>query len=155
MRNRFIHALLLLCIPFALHAADDEAAVRAADTRYWETFNSCDMKAMSELLSDDVEFYHDKTGLTATKTGLIDSLRKGPCADPTMHLRREAVAASVHFSPLAGGFALLTGTHRFYVRKEGTAEYLDGQAEFVAVWKITQGQWRMHRVVSYAHGPAH
>jgi hypothetical protein len=128
-------------------------AVLAADAHYWRTFNACDLQAMAPLLTGDVEFYHDKTGLTVTRQGVLDSLRKGPCADPAMHLRREAVPGSVTFHPLAGGFALLTGRHRFVVERDGQAPYVDGQAEFAAVWQWTGGQWRMRRIVSYDHAP--
>jgi hypothetical protein len=156
----------LLCIalamlPFLASATDKspagggaaEQAVLAADSRYWQTFNACDLPAMASLLTDDVEFYHDKTGLTVTRQGVIDSLRKGPCADPSMHLRREEVPGSVRFHPLAGGFALLTGEHRFVVEKAGQEPYVDGQAEFAMVWQWTGGQWRIRRILSYDHAP--
>lgn len=152
---RRLLAIASLCIaPAVAAAADDEQAIRAADTRYWQAYNACDMRTMGELLTDDVEFYHDKTGLTASKAAVLDSLRKGPCADPNWHLRREAVDASLRFHPLAGGFALLMGTHRFYVRKGGEPEHLDGQAEFANIWQSVDGHWRMRRILSYAHGPA-
>lgn len=151
---RRLFAIASLCLaPIVAVAADDEQAVRAADARYWQAYNACDMRTMSELLTDDVEFYHDKTGLTASKSAVLDSLRKGPCADPSMRLRREAVDASLRFHPLAGGFALLTGTHRFYVQRDGKPEHLDGQAEFTNLWQSVDGHWRMRRILSYAHGP--
>jgi ketosteroid isomerase-like protein len=153
MRRRRLLPLALCCMTFAAIAADDEQAVRAADARYWQAYNACDLRKMGDLLTDDVEFYHDKTGLTASKSAVLDSLRKGPCADPASHLRREAVDVSIRFHPLAGGFALLSGTHRFHVRKTGEAERLDGQAEFTNVWQSVDGQWRMRRILSYAHGP--
>lgn len=133
--------------------ADDGQAVRLADARYWQAFNSCDLRAMEDLFTDDVEFYHDKTGLTSSKAAVIDSLRKGPCNSPALHLRREEVKDSVRFYPLAGGFALLSGTHRFHVTQAGKPEYVDGQAEFTNLWQRVDGHWRMHRVISYAHGP--
>lgn len=143
--------ILLLAAPCAL--AGDEQALRDADARYWQAFNACDLSAMDRLFTDDVEFYHDKTGLTASKAAVIDSLRKGPCADPRMRLRREAVEGSLRFHPLAGGYALLSGAHRFYVDEAGKPEHLDGQAEFTILWQSVDGQWRMRRVFSYAHGP--
>lgn len=152
MSPRVMFAVIVLLVaPFAL--ASDEQAVRDADARYWQAFNACDFPAMDELFTDDVEFYHDKTGLTSSRAAVIDSLRKGPCADPSMRLRREAVDGSLRFHPLAGGYALLSGTHRFYVNEAGKPEHLDGQAEFINLWQTVNGQWRMRRVFSYAHGP--
>lgn len=152
--------LLLLLSAFTTAAAtpatagSDEQAVRAADARYWQAYNACDMAAMGELLTDDVEFYHDRTGLTAGRPAVLDSLRNGPCASPrTMTLRREAIENSIRFHPLAGGFALLSGAHSFYVTDAGKPERLDGQAEFVIVWQSVDGHWRMRRILSYAHGP--
>lgn len=153
MRLRHLVPFLLVGLSGAAAADnDDAAAVRAADARYWRAYNACDMRAMGELLTDDVEFYHDKTGLTASKPAVLQSLRNGPCADPAMHLRREAVADSLRFHPLAGGFALLSGMHRFYVQRDGTPERLDGQAEFTTLWQALDGRWRMRRIYSYAHG---
>jgi hypothetical protein len=154
MRLRHLMLFALLGASGAVAAADDDAAVRAADARYWQAYNACDMRAMGERLTDDVEFYHDKTGLTASKPAVLHSLRNGPCADPAMHLRREAVAASLQFHPLASGFALLSGTHRFYVQRDGKPEQLDGQAEFTNLWQAVDGHWRMRRIYSYAHGAA-
>jgi hypothetical protein len=161
VRLRLSSCLALAFFPLVAPGADGPSAtgdatrraVLAADAHYWQTFNACDLRAMAPLLTTDVEFYHDRTGLTVTRQGVLDSLRKGPCADPAMHLRREAVAGSVKFHPLAGGFALLTGQHRFVVERHGQAPYVDGQAEFAAVWQWASGQWRMRRIVSYDHAP--
>ena len=151
LRSLLLAALLSAASFPAL--ADDEQEVRAADARYWQAFNSCDLRAMEDLFTDDVEFYHDRTGLTASKAAVIESLRKGPCNSPALHLRREETKGSVRFHPLAGGFALLSGTHRFHVTDAGKPEHLDGQAEFTNLWQSVDGHWRMRRVFSYAHGP--
>ncbi|MDR6672239.1 DUF4440 domain-containing protein [Xanthomonas sp. 1678] len=154
MSLRHLALCALLGLSGAAAAADDEAAVRAADARYWQAYNACDMRTMGELLTDDVEFYHDKTGLTASKAAVLRSLRDGPCADPAMHLRRDAAAGDVQFHPLAGGFALLAGTHRFHLQRNGEPERLDGQAEFTNLWQSVDGHWRMRRIYSYAHAAA-
>ncbi len=150
--RRFLSTILLSMIAFPA-LADDEQDVRAADARYWQAFNRCDMRAMDDLFTDDVEFYHDRTGLTASKAAVIESLRKGPCNSPALRLRRDAVEGSVQFDALAGGFALLSGTHRFHVRDADQPERLDGQAHFTNLWQSVDGHWRMRRVFSYAHGP--
>lgn len=147
-------AVSAACAAATSHGAvSDSQAVIAADAHYWQTFNTCDLSGMAPLLTKDVEFYHDKTGLTTTREGVIESLRKGPCANPAMKLRREEVPGTLKFHPLAGGFALLTGMHRFVVVEAGKAPYVDGQAQFVTLWKLGDGQWRMHRIISYDHAP--
>jgi ketosteroid isomerase-like protein len=138
----------------AAPSATEEVEVRASDAAYWRTYNACDLKAMAPLLTEDAEFYHDKTGLTATRRGIVNSIKRGICSDPNMRLRREEVSGSVQFHAMAGGYALETGVHRFYVRQKGKNEYLDGQANFTVVWKHVGEQWQMHRILSYDHGPA-
>lgn len=146
---------ILVCLPFtpASHSAETaEQAVTQADASFWRAYNACDMEEMGELLTDDVEFYHDVTGLTVSRSGVVESLRKGPCGDRTSRLRRELVDGTLVFHPLAGGYALLSGQHRFYVNQPGKQEHVAGQAEFTTVYKLDGGHWRMHRILSYAHG---
>ena len=133
---------------------DVEAAVRAADAAFWNAYNACDVAAMGDFISEDVEFYHDKSGLTKTRASLTDSISKNLCSNPKSHLRREAISASVKFYPMAGNRALLVGEHRFYVNDTGKPEFLDGQARFDDLWEFADGHWRMSRIFSYAHGPA-
>ncbi|MFL6586371.1 MAG: DUF4440 domain-containing protein [Luteimonas sp.] len=146
--------LLTTCAAATAQAPDAERDVHAADAAFWHAYNACDMTAMGALLTDDVEFYHDRTGLTTTRTGVVDSLRRGPCATPDMRVRREVIEDSLAFHPLADGYAILSGRHRFHVRKGDAPERLDGQAGFTNLWRFHDGQWQMHRVLSYAHGPA-
>lgn len=155
------YAVALLLIPLAaasaradLTSTEAEAAVRAADAAFWAAYNRCDVAAMGGYFSEDVEFYHDKGGLTKSRAGLVDSIGKNLCGNPKSHLRREAIADTVKFYPLAGNRALLIGEHRFYVNDAGKPEFLDGQARFDDLWEYADGHWRMSRIFSYAHGPA-
>lgn len=156
MRNaRFAlaSALLMTCAAASAQTPDAERDVRAADTAFWRAYNACDMTAIGALLTADIEFYHDRTGLTTTRAGVVDSLRYGPCATPDMRLRREVIEDSLAFHPLADGYAILSGQHRFHVRNGDAPERVDGQAGFTTLWQSRDGHWRMHRVLSYAHGP--
>lgn len=69
-------------------------------------------------------------------------------------MRRELVAGSLSYVPVLGLGAILTGRHRFYARREGQPERLDGEARFAVVWQDVSGKLFMRRVLSYAHGPA-
>ncbi|MDV2450789.1 DUF4440 domain-containing protein [Xanthomonas hortorum] len=146
-------SILVAFDTFGATVQQDEDKIRQADAAFWKAYNACDMRAVTDLFTADVEFYHDKTGLTTSREAVVDSLRNGPCADENLRLRREALSDSIEFHPLKGGYALLSGRHRFYVQERQKAERLDGQADFTTVWKVADGRWRMHRVLSYAHGP--
>ncbi|MBB5863417.1 DUF4440 domain-containing protein [Xanthomonas sp. 3058] len=157
MRFAKLIVALSMCVAgnaFGAVAQQDEDQVRSADAAFWNAYNACDMKAIAEAFTADVEFYHDKTGLTTPREAVVASLKNGPCGDAALHLRREALGETFVFHPLQGGYAILSGRHRFYVRERNAAERLDGQADFTTVWKFADGRWRMHRVFSYAHGPA-
>lgn len=145
--------LLIATAVATAQTPDVERDVRAADAAFWRAYNGCDMTAIGALLTADVEFYHDTTGLTTTRAGVVDSLRNGPCATPDLRLRREVIDDSIAFHPLAGGYAVLSGRHRFHVRTGDAPERLDGQAEFTTLWQFDDGHWQMHRVLSYSHGP--
>lgn len=133
---------------------NDGTAIQAADAAYWKTYNSCDLNRMGAYFTEDAEFYHDKGGLTLGRDSIVDSIRKGICGDPNKKIRREEVPGSLAFHAMAGGFAYVTGTHRFYITEAGKEEYLDGQAQYAVVWQHFGEQWKMRRVISYDHGPA-
>ena len=37
--------------------------IAGMDKLFFDAYNSCDLKKMEQLLVEDLEFYHDKTGL--------------------------------------------------------------------------------------------
>jgi hypothetical protein len=70
--------------------------------------------------------------------------------------RRELVRETLHVDPVPGHGAIEVGEHLFYERHgvNGT-EHLAGRARFAQLWELgADGQWRLSRVLSYAHGPA-
>ena len=152
MKTLTLIASLLVASAGAASPPDD--GVLAADAAFWRAFNQCDAAAMGKLLAPDIEFYHDKTGLTQGRDKVVESLAKGPCGTPGLHVRREVVADSVAVDPVPGHGAIVSGVHRFYAKQGDTAERLDGDARFAVVWRQTGAGWEMERVLSYAHRPA-
>lgn len=130
-----------------------EAAVRAADAAFWQAFGACDAAAMAKYLTEDVEFYHDMTGLTRTRAGVVASLVNGPCGTPGLHMRRELVGPTAHYQPVPGHGAMWSGDHLFYARKGDAAERPATHARFMVIWRDVAGQWQMSRVISYDHQP--
>ena len=131
---------------------DAEAALRAADAGYWRAYNACDAAGMSAYIADDVEFYHDKGGLTRTKQALVDSTMKGICGNPNFRIRRVA-DANIRFDPIPGYGGVLSGDHLFFATEPGMPERQTGRATFVALWHVDQGHWTMTRVLSLSHRP--
>ena len=109
---------------------------------------------MGSFFTDDLEFYHDKNGLTSTRAALIEETRKGLCGNPNWRLRREAVMGTIKVFSLNDYGAILSGEHYFYIDENGKPEYRDGLAKFTHVWRVKDNEWKMHRVLSYDHHPA-
>jgi hypothetical protein len=136
-------------------AAIMERDVLGAEVAFWSAFNRCYADAMAPFFTEDAEFYHDKTGLTATRAAIVASMMTGPCGNPPgERLQREAVEGSERFAPLADGYALLSGQQRFRVASAGPHRQQDGIGSYVEIWRKTAGGWQMRRVVSYDHEAA-
>jgi hypothetical protein len=137
--------------------ADVSATIRSADARFWQAYNTCDTTALRQFFTEDVEFYHDKGGVTLGAETLMASIKTNLCGEGG-RLRREAVDGTVHVFPLTGQGvaygAVLSGEHLFYVLEKGKAERLDGRARFTHLWLLKDGTWRMARILSFDHGPA-
>jgi hypothetical protein len=128
------------------------------DSLFWKAYNSCDLDKMDRFFSEDLEFYHDKGGLTLGRENLRESVEKGLCGNESFRLRREQVNGSLQLYPLyQNGIvygAILSGEHIFFIKENGKKEYLDGIARFTHVWLRQEGAWKMSRVLSYGHRPA-
>jgi hypothetical protein len=133
-------------------------AVMARDGAFWAAYNKCDVPAMAEFFTEDVEFYHDRGGVTRGHADFVKELRDRLCGNPDSRLRREAVEGTVRLFPLKKDDvvygAILSGEHVFYVLDKGKADRLDGRARFTDLWMLKDGVWKMSRILSFDHGPA-
>jgi hypothetical protein len=109
---------------------------------------------MAQFFTPDLEFYHDKGGLTTTSVKLMESIKNGICRSEDFRLRREVVKGSLQVYPLNHYGAILVGEHVFYVLEKGKPERLDGIAKFTHVWQYQKNEWKMARILSYDHQPA-
>jgi ketosteroid isomerase-like protein len=124
------------------------ATITALDSAVFNAYNHCDLKTFARYFAPDVEFYHDKGGLTRSRAKLVDSIKNNVCGK----LTRELVAGTLEVYPIKGFGALEMGTHRF--RSVNSGRY-DGVARFIQLWEYHDGHWRITRVVSYDHAPIH
>jgi Domain of unknown function (DUF4440) len=161
--RRLLPSTLVLCgmaatVSAQSAPADPAAAVLDRDRLFWKAYNACDVKGMGEFFAEDVEFYHDKGGITLGHASLVGTIKTNLCSNPDSRLRREAVEGTIKFYPLSGGGAvyggILSGEHLFYVLEKGKPDRLDGRARFTHLWLLRDGAWRMSRILSFDHGPA-
>ena len=124
-----------------------------SDSLFWEAYNSCDIIGMKTFLTDDLEFYHDKNGLTSKLDNFLEAIKKGICTNENWRLRREVVQGSMEIFPLNNYGAILTGEHIFYVNEDNKKDKLVGKAKFTHIWKHEDDTWKMSRVFSYDHQP--
>lgn len=162
-KKNLIGGMILLCHLFVAAAiaqkpTEEEQTIRALDSAFWETYNTCNVEAMSKYFTDDIEFYHDKGGKMNGLDEFLAASKKNLCSDENFRLRREPVAGTVQYYPMKGDGksygAILSGQHVFYILQKGKSPRLDGLARFTHLWVMTESGWKMSRILSYDHGPA-
>lgn len=121
------------------------ATVAALDTKLFNAYNTCDLKTMSEMVDDNLEFYHDKTGLTVGKQPFLDAIKNNVCGKT----QRTLVSGSLEVYPLKDYGAVEIGVHRFH-HPDHPEEGL-GEAKFVTLWENKDGTWKISRAISFDH----
>ena len=111
---------------------------------------TCNTAKNETFFTDDIEFYHDKGGVTKSRKTLVEQLRNNFCGEGKTKLRRELVNGSMKVYPINKYGAVQLGEHLFYITENGK-EALSGVAKFIHVWKYERGEWRISRVFSYDH----
>ena len=134
--------------PELVHVKDGLfATVSALDTKLFDAYNHCDLTTLGAMVTDDLEFYHDKTGLAVGKQKFVDAIKNNICPG---HVQRELVPGSLEVYPLNGYGAVEVGVHRF--RHPGEPGNV-GEAKFLTVWQNKDGAWKISRAISYDHEP--
>lgn len=111
------------------------------------SFVSCDAAKANAIFTDDVEFYHDKDGLSVGEQ-VRESTRRLTASCPGKHgVTRKIVPGSLRVYPMAGYGAMQVGSHRFDEVGAATSTL----AQFISLWRHQDGQWRLARVLSFDH----
>jgi hypothetical protein len=119
----------------------------------FEAYNACDIDKVGTFFTEDLEFYHEKGGLTLTRKGSLDIMKNNLCGENSNRVRRELVKSSLEVRPINNYGAVQTGEHRFHLTQKGQKEKLDGICKFVMLWQNKGGEWRVSRVISYGCRP--
>lgn len=116
------------------------------DSLLFTAFNNRDLETTKKIFSTEVEFYHDKGGLT-NYAQIIENTKQ--LFEKNNDLTRELVAGSMEVYPVKDFGAMQIGMHRFRHIENGKMEY--GTFKFVHIWKKGDGAWKLTRVISYDH----
>lgn len=158
--------MLGLALAPAAHAADVAALEGGLDSGplydelarmdkeiFDASFAECDAAKANAIFSEDVEFYHDKDGLSVGEQ-VRESTRRMTASCPAKQgVTRSVVPGSLRVFPVEGYGAVQAGVHRFDEKGSATSTL----ARFVHVWKREDEAWRLARVLSLDHQsvPAH
>lgn len=116
------------------------------DSVMFDAFNTHNLAVLGSLFSNDVEFYHDKGGLS-DYSSTMNSFKK--LAEQTPGLRRELVTGTMEVYPVPGYGAIEMGEHRFTHIEDG--KQVVGVFKFTHIWQFKDGLWKVTRVVSVGH----
>ena len=116
------------------------------DKKIFTAANTADLDTMKQMFSKDLEFYHDKGGLADYNQTIssLEELLSRPDR-PT----RTPVEGSMEVYPVKDYGAIQTGKHTFCHENNGKQDC--GTFKFLHVWKNTDGDWKITRVMSYDH----
>jgi ketosteroid isomerase-like protein len=135
--------------PAATPSDPSEAAlfqtIKALDAKLFDAYNHCDLKTLGEMVTDDLEFYHDQTGLMVGKAPFLAAIQQNICGK----VQRALLPATLEVYPLKNYGAVEIGIHRF--SHVGHPEDGVGDAKFITLWQNKDGVWKVTRVISYEH----
>ena len=120
--------------------------VARLDTEMFAAFNAHDVDKLMAYFADNLEFYHDKGGLSnfaQTKAGFARLFAQSP------DITRTLVPGTLEVYPVKNYGATHIATQRFCHVENGRNDC--GNSKFVMVWQQQAGTWRITRVVSYDH----
>jgi hypothetical protein len=123
--------------------------IKALDAKIFDAYNTCDLTTLADMVDDNLEFYHDRTGLSVGKASFINAIKNNICHK----VRRELVASSLEVYPLQDYGAIELGQHTFCNMAETPAckDDTNGIGKFFMLWQKQGDQYRLTRVVSYDH----
>ena len=117
------------------------------DSILFNSFNTRDVVKFATFFSDDLEFYHDKGGLTGYDQTM--NFMKDVAGNKNNDLKRELMKGSLEVYPIPGYGAMEIGIHSFCHLENGQQNC--GTFKFVHIWQKKDGVWKISRVVSYDH----
>jgi len=88
--------------------------VKALDDRIFQAYNTCDLTTLAGMVDDNLEFYHDKTGLSLGRSSFIIAIKNNICHK----VKRELVGSTLEVFPLQDYGAIEVGSLSLDARRQ-------------------------------------
>lgn len=118
-------------------------AITRADSLFFSAYNNCNLALIDSMFSEDIEFYHDKGGLSTSKKQIMDATKNNICGKVT----RELLTGSIEVYEINNYGAVEIGFHGFHNNQEpatGPTHF----SKFVHIWRLENSHWKLSRVIS-------
>lgn len=112
------------------------------DSIYFNAYNVCDIKTQENILSNDIEFFHDKGGLSTSKDEILEGIKKNICGK----VKRTLIKGSVEVYPIKDYGAVQIAYHKFFNNREPNQKSVP--VKFMIIWKKENLAWKMTKIVS-------
>lgn len=116
------------------------------DSILFDALHRQDTTLLKELFTKDLEFYHDKGGLSGYEQNM-KAFRTLFTKENS--LKRELVPGSMEVYPIKDYGAIQEAKHRFCHPENGNMDC--GTFKFIHIWKKDDSGWKISRIVSYDH----
>ncbi len=116
------------------------------DSMLFQAFNEKNTEAFIKYFDKDLEFYHDKSGLTYYAFNIEvfkTNFAKGG------DLTRVLVKEDMEVFPVPNYGAVQIASHRFCHTENGKPDF--GTFKFIHIWKRTGDGWKITRIISVDH----
>ena len=153
MKSTFLCGLFILIIPFSVGAQNEippykpvdqqmHATISNMDSIFFDAYNSCNMEKQKEIYADDIEFFHDKSGLSTSKSDILEATENNICGKVT----RSLIKGSIEVYPINNYGAVEIGYHTFFNNQEPDAP--SNPSKFIIMWNYEKEQWKITKVIS-------
>jgi hypothetical protein len=153
MKSIFLSIIIILIIPFSVGAQNEISTYKPVDQKlhktishmdsvFFEAYNSCNMEKQKEIYADDIEFFHDKSGLSTSKSAILEATENNICGKVT----RSLVKGSIEVYPINNYGAVEIGYHKFFNNQEPDAP--SNPSKFIIMWHYEKEQWKITKVIS-------
>ncbi len=140
------YTLILIILPLLMNAQVSEDSqlykeILKVDYELFNSYNNCDLETHASYISEDLEFYHDKGGLSTDKKQYMISIKENICGK----VERTLTEGTFEVHEIKDFGAVALGKHSFHNLIEDS---YSEPSKFIGIFKKTDDGWKMTRVIS-------